>query len=44
MRKEMGDYYLEEYDIEWSYCKYMWEAHPNLPHLSVRKIKALFEE
>ena len=41
--KELGDYYLEEYDIEWSYCKYMWEAHPNLPQLSVTKIKALFE-
>ena len=41
--KEIGDYYLEEYDIEWSYCKYMWEAHPNLPHLSVTKIKDLFE-
>ena len=41
--KELGDYYLEEYDMEWSYCKYMWEAHPNLPQLSVKKIKSLFE-
>jgi len=41
--KEFGDYYLEEYDMEWSYCKYMWEAHPNLPQLSVKKIKSLFE-
>ena len=40
--EKMDEYYLEDYNLEWSYCKYMWEAHPNLPNLSVQTIKELF--
>ena len=40
--ENLDEYYLEDYDLEWSYCKYMWEAHPNLPNLSVKTIKDLF--
>ena len=40
--ENLNEYYLEDYDLEWSYCKYMWEAHPNLPNLSVKTIKDLF--
>jgi 5'-3' exonuclease len=41
--EKMDEYYLEDYNLEWSYCKYMWEAHPNLPNLSVQTIKDLFK-
>lgn len=41
--EKMDEYYLEDYNLEWSYCKYMWEAHPNLPNLSVQTIKELFK-
>ena len=41
--ENLSEYYLEDYDLEWSYCKYMWEAHPNLPNLNVTTIKDLFE-
>lgn len=41
--KELGDFYLEDYSLTWAYCKYMWESHPNLPHLDVKTIKELFQ-
>jgi len=40
--ENLNEYYLEDYDLEWSYCKYIWEAHPNLPNLNVKTIKDLF--
>jgi 5'-3' exonuclease len=41
--KELSDFYVEDYSLTWAYCKYMWESHPNLPHLDVKTIKQLFQ-
>ena len=41
--QNLSEYYLEDYDFEWSYCKYMWESHPKLPNLNVKTIKQLFD-
>lgn len=41
--KELGNFYADDYNLTWSYCKYMWESHPNLPHLNVDTIKQLFK-
>jgi len=27
--------YPEDYDFQWSFCRYFWEAHPLLPEISV---------
>jgi len=27
--------YPEDYDFQWSFCRYFWEAHPLLPDISV---------
>ncbi len=32
------DYYKTDCDFSWSYCKYFWEAHPNLPHINVDEL------
>lgn len=29
------DLYPEDYDFQWSFCRYFWEAHPLLPDISV---------
>jgi len=41
--KNLSDFYVEDYSLTWAYCKYMWESHPNLPHLNVSTIKDLFQ-
>ena len=41
--QHLSEYYLEDYDFEWSYCKYMWESHPKLPNINVKTIKDLFD-
>lgn len=32
------DYYKSDCEFSWSYCKYFWEAHPNLPHINVDEL------
>ncbi len=39
--KQLNHYYLETYDLSWAYCKYIWEAHPNLPNVDINCIKHL---
>jgi 5'-3' exonuclease len=31
--------YQIDCDFSWSYCKYFWEAHPNLPHIDVNELE-----
>tara|TARA_B100000900_G_scaffold275518_1_gene235464 strand:- start:16 stop:393 length:378 start_codon:yes stop_codon:yes gene_type:complete len=38
---QLNHYYLETYDLSWAYCKYIWEAHPNLPNVDINSIKHL---
>jgi len=40
--------YLELYktdcEFSWSYCKYFWECHPNLPHIDVNELEKFVSE
>jgi hypothetical protein len=29
------DLYPREYKFNWSFCRYLWEAHPILPEISI---------
>jgi 5'-3' exonuclease len=31
--------YQIDCDFSWSYCKYFWEAHPNLPHIDIDELE-----
>jgi 5'-3' exoribonuclease 1 len=39
--KEFGDKYRLDCDFKWSFCKYFWEAHVNLPPLKVSEIEQI---
>ena len=41
MRAKMQPFYkkTKHLDAEWAYCKYFWEAHLKIPHLSVEELE-----
>ena len=36
-------WYPDSYDIEWSYCKYFWESHLNLPDIEINILEELIK-
>lgn len=38
-----GHLYGTDYEFRWSFCKYFWESHVNLPHMDITKIEGLVE-
>ena len=41
--KEKLDLYRTDCDFSWAYCRYFWEAHPNLPHIDVAELEEFIE-
>jgi 5'-3' exonuclease len=41
--KKHSDLYVTDCDFSWAYCKYFWEAHPNLPHIDVNNLVEFVE-
>ena len=41
LMKELSDKYPDNCDLEWSFCKYFWEAHPKLPNINLNKLESL---
>ena len=39
MKKE--SYYQDDCEIKWSFCKYFWEAHVELPHIDIEDLEDL---
>jgi 5'-3' exonuclease len=41
LHKYMSEYYGENYEIDWTYCKYFWESHAVLPEMHLDKLETL---
>jgi 5'-3' exonuclease len=35
LKKNYDELYPDKYGFQWAYCRYLWEAHPELPEISV---------
>ena len=41
LKREYSHYYCDKLDFKWSYCKYFWEAHTELPHIRITDLEDL---
>ena len=41
--REKLRWYGTDCDFHWSYCKYFWEAHPNLPYIDVGELETFVQ-
>jgi len=37
--KEKENYYSNDYNLNWAFCKYMWETHIELPHIDLEDLE-----
>jgi 5'-3' exonuclease len=41
LKREYSHYYCDKLDFKWSYCKYFWEAHTELPHIRIADLEGV---
>jgi 5'-3' exonuclease len=41
---EFDHIYQENYEFEWAYCKYFWEAHVKFPEIKIERIESVLHE
>jgi 5'-3' exoribonuclease 2 len=39
LKRSYSHYYCDKLDFKWSYCKYFWEAHTELPHIQISELE-----
>jgi 5'-3' exonuclease len=39
LKRFYSHYYCDKLDFKWSYCKYFWEAHTELPHIRISELE-----
>jgi 5'-3' exonuclease len=39
LRRSYSHYYCDKLKFKWSYCKYFWEAHTELPHIRISELE-----
>ena len=39
LKREYSHYYCDKLEFKWSYCKYFWEAHTELPHIRIADLE-----
>lgn len=42
IREKLG-WYNTDCQFHWAYCKYFWEAHPDLPHIDINELEAFVQ-
>jgi uncharacterized membrane protein YgcG len=43
LKRYYSHYYCDKLDFKWSYCKYFWEAHTELPHIRISELERVVE-
>jgi 5'-3' exonuclease len=43
LKRYYSHYYCDKLDFKWSYCKYFWEAHTELPHIRISDLERVVE-
>ena len=43
LKRSYSRYYCDKLDFKWSYCKYFWEAHTELPHIRISELEKVVE-
>jgi hypothetical protein len=44
LKRSYSHYYCDKLDFKWSYCKYFWEAHTELPHIRISELERVVAE
>ena len=44
LKRYYSYYYCDKLDFKWSYCKYFWEAHTELPHIRISELERVVAE
>ena len=39
IKEKYKELYPEDYEFKWGYCRYLWEAHPILPEITIEMLK-----
>ena len=41
LKENYKELYPEKYNFQWTFCRYLWEAHPKLPEISLELLEQL---
>ena len=41
VKEKYKELYPSEYEYKWGYCRYLWEAHPILPEITIEMLKKM---
>jgi 5'-3' exonuclease len=43
LKRNYSRYYCDKLNFKWSYCKYFWEAHTELPHIRISELERVVD-